>query len=174
MSGGYEWDSGADNVEESRPVSRASFPSIDSALPPGVLRAKPGLALPRLTTTLLVPTTIPTSRAVGDVIRPTDVIRPMRPARGTRPVVPSSLSTRANLLSSMRDRSRTSDPIPLEVESTNALHDPNNEAPAARRSPLAISGSRRGLPSSLSGRPAHEGVIDGQSTVIQPSARRAA
>ena len=35
-------------------------------------------------------------------------------------------------------------------------------------------GAHLNSPSSLSGRPAHEGVIDSQSTVIQPSERRAA
>lgn len=126
MSGGYEWDSGADG-DESRPVSRSSSPAI-----------------PRLTSTLLVPTTIPNARALGgDVVRPLDVVRPTRPARGTRPLLPSSLSTRASVMSSMRDRSQPADVV---------VHDPNNEAPAARRSSLAISGSRRGLPSSLSQR----------------------
>jgi len=132
MSGGYEWDS--DPVEDSRPVSRASSPG-----------------LPRLTSTLLVPTTIPNVRSLdGDVVRATDVIRPLRPARGTRPMLRSSVSSRPSLLSSMRDRSV--DPLPLESSIESPLHDPNNEAPAARRSALAISGSRRGVPSSLAQR----------------------
>jgi hypothetical protein len=170
MSGGYDWDGGAERTE-----------SVSDSLRAVIVARTSSPSIPHLTSTLLVPTTIPSSRAVGaDVVRPMDVVRPLRPARGTRPMIPSSLN-RAGLLSTMRDRSR---PIAdaSDVDASlhaalidasvsrldGALHDPNNEAPAARRSPLAIagtatrnptasnprgnSGSRRGLPSSLSQR----------------------